>query len=230
MSSNAVTVCHKCGATDIKKQPWMSRLACSCSSLMPSSKHLAVLTTMMSLCGCSKVAPPAVTNAPAVLKVPLADSTENTPFTEEDAPDFDPKLTLEWPGTPEENRRRINAGLPDETTIYSATFSQTGPVTIFGASVYQFTEQDLQGSDPKEMLASHGTSGNEIELTRKQIEHGPNKYLGFDVTAKDDGGFFRRVNIRAGTRIYSVQVVSLKQERLNAEDVAKFFESFAVKE
>ena len=74
-------------------------------------------------------------------------------------------------------------------------------------------------------------SSNPIRILKgRAIEHGPNKLLGFDVTAKDDGGFFRRVNILAGTKIYSVQVVSLKQERLNAEDVVKFFESFAIKE
>ena len=94
------------------------------------------------------------------------------------------------------------------------------PVTIFSVSVYEFAEQDLQGSDPKELVASHGTSGDEIELTRKQIERGPNKLLGFDVTAKDDGGFVRRINVMAGRRIYSVQVISLKQERLTADDPA----------
>ena len=198
---------------------------------MRSLTLLAVLTVMTSLCGCSTDAPPAVPNAPAVPNVPPADSSENTPFTEKDAPDFDPKLTLEWPGAPEVSRRRINAGMADETTIYGATLMMLDfPVIIFSASVYQFTEKDLQGSDPKEMLASHGTSGDETELTRRQIEHGPNKLLGFDVTAKDDGGFFRRVNILAGTRIFSVYVVSLKQERLNAEDVTKFFESFAIKD
>ena len=123
-------------------------------------------------------ATPAVTNAPAALNEPPAQAPDHTPSAEEDAPDFDPKLTLEWPGTPEESRRRINAGMADETTIYNATFSQTGPVPIFAATVHQFSEKDLQGADPKEMLASHGTSGDEIELTRKPIKHGPNKLLG----------------------------------------------------
>lgn len=108
--------------------------------------------------------------------------------------------------------------------------SQSGPVAIFSANVYEFSENDLQGSDSKELLASHGTSGDEVELTRKDIEHGPNKHPGLDVTSKDDGGFLRRVNIMVGRRIYSVQVTSLKQERLTADDVLKFFESFAIKE
>ena len=106
-------------------------------------KVLSCLTVLTSLCGCSQDAPPAATNAPAVANAPPALAADNTPFTEEDAPHFDPKLTLEWPGTPEEIRRRINAGMADETTIYSATFFQTetGTLAIFGASVYQFTEK-----------------------------------------------------------------------------------------
>lgn len=197
---------------------------------MRSTTLLASMFVIASLCGCSQDAPSAATSAPAATHQTPAPSVDGTPFTEQEAPDFDPKLTLEWPGTPQESRRRINAGMADETTIYSATFSQTGPVTIFDASVYQFTEKDLQGTDPKEMLASHGAVSDETELTRKQIEHGPNGRLGFDMTATSGDGFVRRVNVLAGTRIYSIQVVSLKQERLNAEDVAKFFGSFAVKE
>ncbi|MBC7819653.1 MAG: hypothetical protein IAG10_22455 [Planctomycetaceae bacterium] len=190
---------------------------------------LIIATTCF--CGCSKDVPSVVPNAPIVSNQSPALAADNAlPFTEEAAPDFDPKLTLVWPGTPEESRRRINAGQAHETTIYSASLTQLGPVTIFSASVYEFSAEDLQGSDPKEMLASHGTTGDEVELTRKEIEHGPNKHLGFDVTAKDDGSFLRRVNVMVGRRIYSVNVVSLKQERLNAEDVAKFFESFAIKE
>ncbi len=199
---------------------------------MRSLKRLTLLTVMTILCGCSETTHPVATNdLPATTNMPPALSavTPHT-FTQQPAPDFDPKLTVKWPGAPEESRRRINAGQADETTIYSAFVTQVGPVTIFSASVYELSAEDLQGSDPKEMLASHGTTGDEVELTRKQIEHGPSKLLGFDVMSKDDGGFRRSVNILAGTRIYTVEVVSGKQERLNAEDVAKFFESFAVKE
>lgn len=195
-------------------------------------KLLTLLTALTSLSGCSQDTPPATTNAPAGANATPAFSADNPRFTEEDAPDFDPKLTLEWPGTPEESRRRTNAGMADETMIYSATLFQTetGPVTIFSANVYEFSEKDLRGSDSKELLASHLTSGDEVELTHKDIEHGPNKHPGLDVTAKDDGGFLRRLNVMVGRRIYSVQVTSLKQERLTADDVLKFFESFAIKE
>ncbi|MDA1055982.1 MAG: hypothetical protein O3C40_36840 [Planctomycetota bacterium] len=191
---------------------------------------LTLLSVMTSLCGCSPDATPSASNAPAVSNEPPAQSPDHTPFTEEDAPDFDPKLSLEWPGTPEERRRRINAGTAHETTIYSATFTQSGPVTSFRATVYEFTEKDLQSYVPKKSLARHLGGGNVVELTRKQIEHGPKKYLGFDVTARDVNLFIRRVNVLAGRRIYTVEVNSLRQERLNAEDVEKFLASFAIKE
>jgi hypothetical protein len=147
-------------------------------------------------------------------------------FNEQPAPDFDPQLTLAWPGTPEESRRGIDPGTDRETTIYSARFTQNLPLTSFGATVYEFTEQDLQGGDPKEWLPRHLGGGNVVELSRRQVEHGPNKHLGFEVTAKDEILFIRRVNVLAGRRVYSVEVLSISQERLNAEDVEEFFESF----
>ncbi len=52
----------------------------------------------------------------SVQKAVPKDATPHT-FTQQPAPDFDPRLTLEWPGTPEESRQRINAGQADETTI-----------------------------------------------------------------------------------------------------------------
>lgn len=198
----------------------------------PSLKLVTLLAAMTSLCGCSQEAPPAVENIPAVPNEPATLDPDNvTPFTEQDAPDFDPKLTLEWPGTPEESRRRSHAGLADETSGYGAsiTFSQTVPVTRFAAAVTQFTEKTLQGLAPKQMLVDEAL-GEDKELTRKEIEHGPKKYPGLDVTAKSGDSFVRRVVVLARTRIYKIEVLSTKQERLNAEDVAKFFESFAITE
>lgn len=108
--------------------------------------------------------------------------------------------------------------------------TESGPLTIFSASVYEFSAEDLQGSDPKELLAGPVTSGSEIELSRKQIEHGPNKYPGLDMTAKSgDDGVLRRINVMVGRRVYSVQVSSLKK-RLADDDVVKFFESFVVRD
>ena len=101
----------------------------------------------------------ATTGTPAVV-VPQAPQRRSPPgdvssFNEQPAPDFDPRLTLAWPGTPEESRRRIDPGTDRETTIYRASFNQDLPLTSFGATVYEFTEKDLQGGDPKEWLPRH---------------------------------------------------------------------------
>lgn len=75
------------------------------------------------------------------------------------------------------------------------TLSLQSLVTIFSATVHQFSKQDLQGTDPTEMLATHGSIGEEVELTSKSFECGAKKLPGFDRTAKDDAGFLRRVTV-----------------------------------
>ncbi|MDA1252451.1 MAG: hypothetical protein O2820_24890 [Planctomycetota bacterium] len=197
---------------------------------MRNSTIVTLLSVMTCLCGCSTDESPSASNAPAASNEAPAQLPAHTLSTEEDASDFDPRLSLKWPGTPEESRRRIDAGTDRETTIYDAAFTQHQPLTSFKATVYEITEKDLQGGDPKEWLPHHLGGGNVVELTRKQIEQEPNKYLGFEITARDENLFIRRVNVLVGRRIYTVEVNSLRQERLNADDVAKFFESFAITE
>ena len=197
---------------------------------MRTLKTLTLLTSMTFLWGCSRDVPSTANEVPSERNDSPAIAPGDTPFTEEEAPHFDPKLTLAWPGVPQESRRRIDAGTADETTIYSGFYTQTGPVTAFSASVYEFAEEHMRASDPLEMLAGHGTSDSDEELSRKKIEHGRQKHPGFDVTAKSGDSFIRRrVTVLVGRRIYTVEVLSTK-ERLAAEDVGKFFESFAVNE
>jgi hypothetical protein len=85
---------------------------------------------------------------------------------------------LAWAGTPEESRRCIDPGTDRETTIYRASFTRDLPLTSFAATVYEFTEKHLLGSDPREWLPRHLGGGNIVELNRQQIEHGPNWHLG----------------------------------------------------
>lgn len=193
---------------------------------------LPLAIALTSPVGCSKSTPPAPASAPhaSAEGPPSAASDKTNPPTETEAPNFDPKLTLVWPGTPQESRRRINAGSADEATIYSATFSQMGPITTFSARVDLLSEKDLRDSDPKTLVARHMTDAEDEELTGQQIEHGPNKYPGYEMTAKSANLFVRRVNVMAGRRLYSVEVGTVKLERLDADDVAKFFESFAVQD
>ena len=96
--------------------------------------------------------------------------------------------------------------------------------------MYLMSEKDLQESDPKELLASEGTWDEHQELTCKQIEFGPNKSLECEVTGKVGDTFVRCLNVLAGTRLYALEVVGFKQERLAAKGVVTFFGSFAVKE
>ncbi len=161
---------------------------------------------------------------------PVPVSSQQRATAEQDASDFDPKLTLSWPGIPTESRRRLDAGTAHETTIYSATYSQTDPATVFEASVYQISEQDLRASNPQELLAGHMTSDDDKELSRKPILHGPQKYPAFDVTLNSGESYFRRITVMAGRRLYSVNVGSVKKERLSALDVTKFLDSFRVQE
>jgi hypothetical protein len=56
------------------------------------------------------------------------------------------------------------------------------------------------------------------------------KITAFEVTGKVGDTFVRRLNVLAGRRLYALEVVSFKPERLNAEDVTPYFESFAIKE
>jgi hypothetical protein len=165
------------------------------------------------------------TSAPKHVPINAASSASEQPAT-----DFDPKLSVTWPGKPEESRRRIDPGTDRETTVYCASFTQDQPLTRFGATVSEFTAEYLAGSDPKEWLPRHLGGGDVVELTRKQIESGPHKHLGFEITARDENLFIRRVNVLAGRRVYTADVSSIQQERLNAADVAEFFQSFAILE
>jgi hypothetical protein len=158
-----------------------------------------------------------------------------SPAPSADAARFDPKLRLEWPAPPSETRRRIDAGSPDETTIYSASLVLTDPATIFSATVHQFTEASLPGKDPRVMVAEHALQGDE-GLDRKISEYvankayETNKFPGVEVTAKSGNSFARRVVVLAGTRLYKIEAVSTKEDRLKAADVARFFDSFEIQE
>src|SRR5690349_8350979 len=116
---------------------------------------------LLILNGCSNATESTSASTTAPPEGPPAVAPEDATSTEQDAFDFDPLLILAWPAAPEETRRRIDAGTIHETTIYSASLSQAGPVTIFSATVHQFSKHDLQSLDSLEMLASHGASSEE---------------------------------------------------------------------
>jgi len=152
-----------------------------------------------------------------------------SPVEEQEAPDFDPRLTVEWPGTLTESRSRFAAGTPEETTIYTAKHRTFGPVTVFSATVHEFTEQSLQKTDSKEMLkdnALQNIKSPDHTLTEIQRQGHP----GVEATGRDEAAHFRRVVVLAGRRLYRVEVVSLQPDRLKADDVTRFFDSFQIKD
>jgi hypothetical protein len=190
---------------------------------------LVVFITATCFCGCSPHPESESTSADS--NESAASPLTNAPSpTEQDVLEFDPKLTLAWPGPPEESWRRANAGLKNETTIYSATFSQTGPVAIFGANVVLLSEEDLQTADPRQWLPYHRSGPEDEELGRQQIEYGPHKHPGFELRIKSSNAYCRRVNVLADRRLYCIEVSSLNRERLDADDVTNFLQSFSIED
>lgn len=158
-----------------------------------------------------------------------SNSTDATAVEKQAAPDFDPKFTVEWPGPPIESRSRIAAGTPDETTLYTGKHTAFEPITIFNVTVHEFTEQSLQGTDSKEMLQSNAlqnikSPGHTLTEIQRQGHHG------MEATGRDDAAHFRRVVVLAERRLYRVEVVSLHPDRLKADDVTKFVDSFQIKD
>jgi hypothetical protein len=158
-----------------------------------------------------------------------AGSAGRSPIDEQEAPDFDPKLSVEWPGAPTESRSRFSAGTADETTLYTGKHTAFEPATIFSATVHEFTEQSLRKIDSKEMLRDNALQNiKSPDHTLTEIQH--QGHPGVEATGRDEAAHFRRVVVLAGRRLYRLEVVSLQPDRLKAEDVTKFFESFRIKD
>jgi hypothetical protein len=51
-----------------------------------------------------------------------------------------------------------------------------------------------------------------------------------DVTGRDEAAHFRCMVVLAGRRLYQLKVLSFQPDRLKAEDVTKFFDSFQIKD
>lgn len=68
------------------------------------------------------------------------------------------------------------------------------------------------------------------EFTRKDIEHGPKKYPGVDITSHSKNSFTRNVMVMAGLRIYNVSVTCRQEKTLESAKVRDFFDSFGIDE
>jgi hypothetical protein len=148
---------------------------------------------------------------------------------EQEAPDFDPRLILAWPGSPTESRRRLAEGTPEETTFYTGMLTLTGPVTTFSATVHEFTEQSLQGTDSQQMLKDNAL-GSDAGPNHTMTEIQRQGHPGFEFTGRSGAAYVRRIVVLSGRRLYRLEVLSTGQDRFQADDVIKFFDSFMIKE
>jgi hypothetical protein len=112
---------------------------------------------------------------------------------------FDPKLRLKWPGKPTESSQVPEVGSPKH---YSASFvdKQATGVTLYAANVEEFPEEMLKGASPKELLAAYVLGSKRHETSRKEIEHGPKKYPGLEITTRTEKDFGRRLVVMAGSK------------------------------
>jgi hypothetical protein len=113
---------------------------------------------------------------------------------------------------------------------YMGIFTDKGPddVIIFTAGVMELPT--LQQNNPKDLLESSVLPLQRDEFTRKDIEHGPKKYPGADITSYSKKSFSRHVVVMAGLRIYTISVTCREEASLDNSKVRKFLESFGIDE
>jgi hypothetical protein len=138
---------------------------------------------------------------------------------------------LKWPGAPQESTQAIT-DRGGELKHYNALFARRGPEEniIFAASAYELPDKEVRDSNPEERLAASMIALRKDEISRKEIEHGPKKYPGFDILTQSKGLFSRHLVVIAGPRTYMVSVSSRKEALLDSPEVLEFFESFAIDE
>ena len=146
---------------------------------------------------------------------------------------FNPKLALKWPGKPFESSQVLTTK-DGEQKHYSAMFADKRPdgLVLFSAFVEEFPEKALKGTSAKQLLAAYVLAFRKEETSRKELEHGPKKYPGLDITSQHASPsgirFNRKLVVLAGRRIYCISVDCKDKEFLNRPEVKAFFESLAI--
>jgi|SRR5262245_1155457 len=138
-------------------------------------------------------------------------------------------LKVTWPGPPEENLQANPGGGVERS--YHATYvaRSAGRVLLFSAFVDDFGVRAGELS-PDDRLAASVTAFQKDEVSRTPIEHGPRRHPGFDIVSRRDGKVTRKLVVVAGSRVFTVSVTTSKEELLEALEVKRFFESFAIEE
>src|SRR6476660_7976313 len=139
--------------------------------------------------------------------------------------EFDPKLQLQWPGTPDEDRTIIG-----DSKHYSALLTHKGTKGTILLSAFVDEDPGFAKLSPKDALDSYTFAFRKNETSRKEIEVGPKKYPGLEITSKDTSAagkvrFERKLVYVAGTRIASVSVSSTDEKLVNGPEASAFLDS-----
>jgi len=107
-----------------------------------------------------------------------------------------------------------------------------GGLVLFSAFVEEFPEKALMGTSAKDLLAAYVFAFRKDETSRKELEHGPKKYPGLEISRQRTSPlgmrFDRSLVVFAGRRIYDISVSSKDKESLNRPEVKAFVESLII--
>jgi hypothetical protein len=120
--------------------------------------------------------------------------------------------------------------MPGAGGSYMATYVDRTPGRglLYSANVTDVGPAGADAMSPRDLLAAYTVAFQKDEVSRKEIEHGPNKLPGLDLVGRVSGKLSRKVVVAAGTRMYTVSVTAPTEEALRAPEVTAFFDSFAV--
>ena len=154
------------------------------------------LVAITTVSGCSKATPPS--------------NTTNSSFK--------PNFSIQWPGEPDESL--ILPGNTGEMKVFMANFTEwnydketgqalrDGHATFYIVAVEEYPQKSFEDEKltPHDMLFAHNFAFQKFEVSRKEIEHGPQKYPGLVIFQKMDKNCHRQLTVMAGNRLYSVSV------------------------
>jgi len=143
---------------------------------------------------------------------------------------FDSELHLQWPGTPDESRQIVG-----DSKHYTAMLTHRSANGILFLSANVDEDPGFAKLSPKEALDSYTFAFRKHETSRKEIEVGPKKYPGLEITKKDATAagkvrFERELVYVDGSRIASVSVSSTDENLVNGPEASAFLDSLLTRE
>ena len=156
--------------------------------------------------------------------------------------DYKPDFTLQWPGVPKENIQIIPGQGGNDLKIFTASLTisnldketgrelHDGTAAIYFLTATEYSPQALASENltPRAMLTLHLYAFQKDEISRTEILHGENKYLGFEIFSKSKKYFDRKLVIFAGSTLYDVSVRRHQAALLHTPEVDAFFQSFKI--